>query len=134
MLKMDRIALAIKLIRKALPNVYAIYLFGSFASNTQRPESDLDLAILSTEKIDKVELWELSQKIASQIQIDVDLIDLFEASTVFRFQIFNEGKRIFCSDEKRTDFFINSNDALYLDLNAWRKEIIGDITKQKEGF
>ncbi|MBI5346703.1 MAG: nucleotidyltransferase domain-containing protein [Chlamydiae bacterium] len=125
---MDPLKIAIKLITQEF-KVYAIYLFGSFASNTQRQDSDLDLAILSDEKIDKIKLWELAQKIAVKIQRDVDLIDLKNASTVFQFQIFNEGKLIFCTDQIKLDFFINTTDALYLDLNEWRKEMIEDIKK-----
>ncbi|NGX62627.1 MAG: hypothetical protein KR126chlam6_00025 [Candidatus Anoxychlamydiales bacterium] len=128
---MDVIQKAKEIILKEIPEVTVISVFGSYATQTQSERSDLDLAILCEKKIDKEQLWELSQKIAKVVHIEVDLIDLLDASTVFAFQIINEGKIVFCSDDTKWAFFENKTDSMYLDLNETRKDIIEDIKKRK---
>ena len=128
---MDKINTAKDLILKEIPDIIAIYIFGSYASKTQSERSDLDIAIFHDKKIDKEYLWDLSQKIATEIQCEVDLIDLLEASTVFAFQIINEGEPLYSSDEKMRSIFENNIDSMYLDLNEMRKDIIENIKKRK---
>ncbi|NGX28739.1 MAG: hypothetical protein K940chlam1_00925 [Candidatus Anoxychlamydiales bacterium] len=131
---MDKINIAKELILKEIPDVMAIYIFGSYASQTQGEKSDIDLAILHDKKISKEYLWNLSQKIATKVQLEIDLIDLLEASTVFAFQIINEGKLLYSSDEKNRAIYENSIDSMYLDLNEMRKDIIENIKKRKEVY
>ena len=57
----------IEIICENIPEVIAIYVFGSFAQFYETKESDLDIAIFCEKKIDKVFLWKLAQKIASQV-------------------------------------------------------------------
>ncbi|NGX34364.1 MAG: hypothetical protein K1060chlam1_00717 [Candidatus Anoxychlamydiales bacterium] len=128
---MDSINIAKEIILKDLSNVIAIYVFGSYASGFETEKSDLDLAILLEEKIDKVKLWNLSQKIAAKTHLEIDLIDLREANTIFAFQIITESKIIHTSDNKKRIFFENKIDSMYLDLNEMRKGIIEDIKKRK---
>jgi predicted nucleotidyltransferase len=122
---------AIEIIKKNIKDVMGIYIFGSFATSFATKESDLDIAILGTEKFKEIFLWELAQKIASKINKDVDLVDLLNVSTVLRFQIINEGKLVYCRDKKKCNFFENKTDSLYLDLNIIRKDILEDIKKRK---
>lgn len=117
---------AIELIKAHCSDIYAIYLFGSFVNSLESPHSDLDLAILPKESVDPVALWELSEKIARHINRDVDLIDLTQASTVFRFQITSTAKRIYCTDKKYCDRMENNWDSAYLRFNIERREIIKD--------
>ena len=86
--------------------------------------SDLDLAIYCKKKISKQKLWDISQKIASLLNIEVDLVDINDSSTVLAYQIINEGKIIYCRDNKEKDFFENKISSMYLRLNDTRKEIL----------
>ncbi|MBN4077488.1 nucleotidyltransferase domain-containing protein [Sulfobacillus acidophilus] len=126
---MDILETAKNTILEALPNIDAIYLFGSYASSTSNSKSDLDLAILPKKKLDKVKLWNLAQEIAIKIDKDVDLIDLFEASTVFKFQIVHEGRIIYSTSDKVCNFFDNYVHSSYLKFNEERKEILDKIKK-----
>jgi len=128
---MDIVKAAKEIILKEIPKVIVIYMFGSYATKTVSEKSDLDLAILCDMKIDKKKLWDISQKVASFINIDVDLIDLLDASIVFAFQIINERKIIYCQDDKKKVLFENKIDSMYLRLNDTRKGIIENIKKRK---
>ena len=128
---MNVVEKAKKILLEELPGVLAIYVFGSYSSKVQNENSDLDLAVLCDEKLDKEKLWNISQKIASFINIDVDLIDLLNASTVFAFQIITKSKIIYCLDEKKKKSFENKIYSMYLRLNDTRKGIIENIKKRK---
>ncbi|NGX32629.1 MAG: hypothetical protein K1060chlam4_00679 [Candidatus Anoxychlamydiales bacterium] len=128
---MDVVRAAKEIILKEIPKVIVIYVFGSYATKTENEKSDLDLAILCNQEIDKKNLWDISQKIASVANTEIDLIDLLDASTVFAFQIINESKIIYCLDEKKKTFFENKIDSMYLRLNDTRKDIIENIKKRK---
>jgi len=77
-----------------------IYLFGSYAKGNARPDSDLDLAFLSSKEIDDYQRFLTAQKLASKLNIEVDLIDLKKASTVFKSQII-QGKLLYAEDKKQ---------------------------------
>ncbi|MCK4608528.1 MAG: nucleotidyltransferase domain-containing protein [Gammaproteobacteria bacterium] len=95
--------------------------------NLKLTQSDIDIAIFRAGKTDKVVLWKLAQKIAVAISKDVDLIDLNAASTILRFQIINEGRRVYCNDNFKADFFENMIDSDYLDFSQRRAGLIKDI-------
>ncbi len=120
----------VKKIRETFPDVIAIYSFGSYGTEFETPQSDVDLAILTRDKIEKVMLWELAQEIAMRIDKDVDLIDLTQASTVLSFQVLNEGKRIYCKDKHRCDTFENVVDSEYLNFRQLRADLIKDIKQR----
>jgi uncharacterized protein len=124
---MDILKQAIEQILATYPEAIAIYCFGSFGTKYETKASDLDLAILNSQKIDKLKLWELAQNIAREISKDVDLIDLAQASTILRRQVINEGHRIYCSKSIKCDLFENSIDREYFDLQERRTGILKDI-------
>ena len=127
--KNPNILIAEKQIIQSIPSLSAIYLFGSYGSNYQRKDSDIDLAILTKEEIEILSLWEIAQNISLEIKIDVDLIDLRKASTVFCFQILTEGKRIYAPNPSYSDKFETVALSMYLNLNEERKEILEDQKK-----
>ena len=51
-------------ILKALPEVWAIYRFGSAGTPFEHTGSDIDLAILSPSPMASVACWELAQDLA----------------------------------------------------------------------
>ena len=77
-----------------IPNLIALYVFGSQVLGSLRPESDLDLAVLAPGYIDPTLLWSLSNEIASLVNGDVDLLDLRAASTVMQYQVISNGKTV----------------------------------------
>jgi predicted nucleotidyltransferase len=130
----EKVKIAIDVLNEEIKNIYCIYLFGSFSTKYQRGDSDLDLAILSEDDLSIEKTWEIAQKVASKIKIDVDLVDLKKASTVFQNQIINEGKKIYIKDQTKVDFFENYVDSMYLDLNERRRDLIEDIKERRKVF
>jgi len=116
------------------PGIYGIWLFGSTVSGLACAGSDIDLAILPAGKIDKVRIWQCSQRIASAIGKDVDQVDLLDASTVMRAQIIESGKRIYCADQFVCDKFETEVLTDYLRFAESRKELIEDIRSRGKVF
>jgi predicted nucleotidyltransferase len=108
-----------------------IYLFGSYAKRKERPDSDLDLAFLSSKEIDDYQRFLTAQKLASKLNIEVDLIDLKKASTVFKAQII-QGKLFYAEDKKQKQEFEMLTLKKYPRLNEERKEIIDKIERGAE--
>lgn len=106
------------------PKVIAIYLFGTWGTEKERPDSDIDLAILDHHLLPKAKCWDLSQELAIMAKKDVDLLDLLSVSTVMRMQVISKGKKIYCSDEYQCASFEMWTYSAYARLNEERKEIL----------
>jgi uncharacterized protein len=81
-----------------LPNLMAIYAFGSRIENTAHAESDLDLAVLVAGYADVQKLFSLAGELADIAVCPVDLLDLRAASTVMQHQILTKGERWWALD------------------------------------
>lgn len=108
-----------------------IYLFGSYAHGNNRDGSDLDLAFLTSKEVDDYQRFLTAQKLASKLNIEVDLIDLSKASTVFKAQII-QGKLIYAKNKRQKQEFELLTLKKYARLNEERKEIIDKIERGAE--
>jgi len=115
---------------RVLPDCQAIYRFGSWGTTAERPESDIDLAVLPVNPLDPAWCWELAQSLASLAKQDVDLVDLTQASTVLRMQVVAQGERIYCSDEAEAEMFEDRVFSSYARLNEERREILSDVRRR----
>jgi len=95
----------INLTKEALPDVFAIYLFGSTGTQFENKNSDVDIAILPKQKLTPQQRWELQQKLAISLNKDVDLIDLLQATTILQFKIISTERLLFCRDKNQCDTF-----------------------------
>lgn len=69
-----------------------VYLFGSWARGTQRPTSDIDVAIESVEPLPRALLASLREALEeSTIPNRVDVVDLAETDDAFRDRVRREG-------------------------------------------
>lgn len=114
----------------ALPSCQAIYRFGSWGTDAQRPDSDIDLALLPAQPLDPVLRWELAQTLAAVAGRDVDLVDLLGASTVLRMQVIAYGELLYCADEFQVAQFENLVFSSYARLNEERREILTDVRQR----
>ena len=117
-------------IHSEIPDVLAVYLFGSAATGELRPDSDIDLAVLCTTPLPATRLWSLAQSLAVSARRDVDLIDLRSASTVMRAQVVSTGKRLFCANETVCSEFEDRVYSDYARLNEERRHILDDIRER----
>ena len=69
-----------------------VYLFGSWASGTQRSTSDIDVAVESVEPLPRALLASLREALEeSTIPNRVDVVDLAETDAAFRDRVRREG-------------------------------------------
>lgn len=125
---MNRKALLDTLCRR-VPNLLAIYAFGSWVQGTAGPQSDLDLAVLVAGYAQPLALWELSGDLADLAGCPVDLLDLRAASTVMQHQIITTGQRWWARDTQAALYeaaILSEKTA----LDTARAGLLGDIQKR----
>lgn len=120
----------VELIAAQAGPVIALYLFGSVAADAQRPDSDIDLAMLVEKPLTELQRWSLAQDLAVELGKNVDLIDLRSASTVLRSQILHASHKLYVADAaavaKFEDFIVGD----YARLNEERAGILADIAER----
>ena len=118
---------AIELMLAALPDTEAIYRFGSRAVGAMHATSDVDLAILTNSPLDAKVRYDLQERVADRLHVQVDLLDLRVASTVMRVQVLEHGELLFERDGHRREIFEALALSAYARLNEERRAIIDDI-------
>jgi uncharacterized protein len=117
----------IEFARQAIPDLIALYRFGSQAKGNGRPDSDVDLAVLARHPIPALRRFELAQELAAQLHRDVDLVDLRTASTVMRMQVISTGECLFTVSDRLQGEFEDLVYSTYARLNEERREILNDV-------
>lgn len=74
-----------------LPDVWAIYLYGSAARADAWPGSDLDVAVLLPPDHAVEQPWQIAGQLAGELGREVDLVDLRQAGNVLCMQVLAEG-------------------------------------------
>jgi predicted nucleotidyltransferase len=113
-----------------IPDLQAVYVYGSFLMEHFGDGSDLDLAFRAENELDNVERWIIQQALAEMIRRDTDLLDLNRASIVMQFEVITTGKRLFCLDEEAIARYETLVYSRYLDFNQVRKPIIESIQQR----
>lgn len=101
-----------------------IYLYGSFAKAEGRIDSDIDIAIYTEVETDAYKLFLLANQLAMSLKRDVDLVDLKQASTVFRAQIVSSGDALFYRDKAFKENYEVRSLKEYAKLNEERSAIL----------
>lgn len=108
--------------------VQAIYLFGSYGTENEWPDSDVDIAILfppeEAKRLAPFRLVDTQLALSSALGRKVDLINLRQVDTVFRKEVVMAGRRIYTGDAYAADEFEMLTISFYLKLNEERAEII----------
>ena len=80
---------------KSERSVIAIYLFGSHARGTDKPQSDVDICVITRgDEHDAAEIGSAYSK-------DIDLALLKDLPLPMKFRVFREGRELFVSDSKQ---------------------------------
>ena len=112
-----------------LPDLLAVYGFGSRVQGTARLDSDLDMAVLVAGRADPVLLWQWAGELADVAGCTVDLLDLRAASTVMQYQIITTGVRWWALDAQAALFesaILSQKTA----LDTARAGLLSDIQKR----
>lgn len=124
------LAPAIELLRKDIPGLAGVYLFGSQARGAARPSSDVDLAIFAHREIEPGRLAGAREAIARLLLREVDLVDLAVADAVLQMQVLEDGVLVAADDAAAVGNFELRVLHDYSDLKIRRADIEADIVKR----
>lgn len=119
----------VQILQGKIPELLAIYAFGSRIQGTANEQSDLDLAVLVAGYAAPLGLWSLASELEDITGCPVDLLDLRAASTVMQYQIITTGERWWSKDVQASLFetvILSEKTA----LDCARAGLLSDIQKQ----
>lgn len=123
----------VQTILKRYPETQAVYLFGSYGTGHEWPESDVDIAVLlppeKAKNTGSLSIIDLQFELETLLKKQVDLINLRLVSTVFQKEIIAADRRIFCADNNAAIMFEMLVVSGYQKLNEERAGIIEDALK-----
>jgi len=119
----------IQTLQGSLPNLLAIYAFGSRIQGTAQIDSDLDLAVLVAGYAEPLVLWKLAGDLADVAGCPVDLLDLRAASTVMQYQVITTGQRWWALDAQAALFEVAILSEK-TELDTARAGLLSDIQKR----
>ena len=113
----------------SVPDLMAVYVFGSQATGEANADSDLDLAVLAAGTVEPLLLWQIAGELADIVAVPVDLLDLRAASTVMQYQVITIGRRLWNKDSQAGIFesYILSERTA---LDTARAALLADIQKK----
>ena len=119
----------VQILQDKIPELLAIYAFGSRIQGTANAQSDLDMAVLVAGYAEPLNLWSLASDLEDITDCPVDLLDLRAASTVMQYQIITTGERWWNKDIQASLFettILSEKTA----LDSARAGLLSDIQKQ----
>lgn len=126
------------LVRATYPNVQAVYLFGTYGTADERPDSDVDIALLlphdEAKAAGSLLMSDLRFVLEARLGRNVDLINLRTVSTVLQKEIVATARRIDCADWNATAEFEMLVLSMYQKLNEERREILEDFFRTKRAY
>lgn len=82
-----------------IENIISVWIIGSYGTDNQREDSDLDLAILFEKEAAIYDEMKLSAAISSIIVFeDVDIVNLKKAPITLQFKTISEGRQLYERD------------------------------------
>lgn len=134
---MNRQEIIIKIVLAHYPGANGIYLFGSHADNTARPDSDMDIALLLPPEQAKKEknliLSSCRFDLEEHLHQKVDLLNARQVSTVFQKEIIS-GELIYCANQYAVDEFEMLTLSYYQKLNQERAGILENFRKTGRAY
>jgi len=105
-------------------DISAVYIFGSFNTERFSQNSDLDLAVIYSERLDKFKRFDLKLELMAAleklIKLEVDIVDFENVDLKFKHQIL-DGKLIYCSDQSRRVELEKRAILNYIDMHKFYK-------------
>ena len=112
------------------PHVQGIYLFGSYLTENEWPDSDVDLALLFHPReaagVRHLAMSECRLALSRALGKEVDLLNARMVSTVVRKEIVMNGRVIYSADRYAVDEFEMLTISSYQKLKEERADIIAE--------
>lgn len=100
----------------------ALWLFGSEATDSAGPFSDIDLAGLFRSRPSALDLLDERAALGALLGRDVDLVDLERVSPIVAMQVFRYGRLLVDANPRRRHEAVSSAASRYEDLRIVRRE------------
>jgi predicted nucleotidyltransferase len=120
------------------PDVQTVYLFGSSGTGLERPDSDIDLALLlpyrtavANRSLAMTSAWSELMALSGR---EVDLINLRLVNTVFQNEVLNTARVIHGADDEARRIFEMEALSAYQKLNDERREILEDFFRTRRAY
>jgi predicted nucleotidyltransferase len=130
---MNEYKLITKTILEHYPDTQAIYVYGTYGTADEWPDSDIDIAVLLPPKQAKeaqyLAVGDLRFELEATLDKKVDLVNLRQVPTVLQKEVIAADRRIYCSDGYAADEFEMLTLSYYQKLNQERAEIIADALR-----
>ena len=127
---MSQYEVIVRTILEHYPAVQAVYLFGTYGTEDEWPDSDVDIAVLlppeEAKRVGHMALSDARMALARLLGKDVDLVNLRQVSTVFQKEIVMADRRIYCASGYAADEFEMVVLSLYQKLNEERAEVLAE--------
>jgi uncharacterized protein len=121
----------IRVVLEHYPDTQAIYLFGSYGTEQEWPESDVDIAVLlppgGAKKAGLLLMSDLRFALESLLGKEVDLINLRRVPTVLQKEVVIADCRIYEGDKFAAEEFEMLTLSYYQKLNEERAEIVKGV-------
>lgn len=88
-------------IQRALPDVMAVYVFGSTARGDERRDSDVDIAVLLPPGQRLSGKLALAARLHNTTGREVDIVDLRQANNFLRMEVLRQGRQVLNADPER---------------------------------
>lgn len=103
-------------------DISLIYIFGSFARETNRKNSDIDIAVLLNGKIDGYTKLNIIGRLVDIFKReDIDLVILNNVNEVLKFQVIKHGKPIYMESQYTKVMFESRTMSEYMDKEHFRR-------------
>jgi len=120
------------------PDVQAIYLFGTYGTEDQWPDSDMDIALLPdvqpAEHADFFMFSDLHSDLEDLVERKTDILNLRKVSTVFQKEVIMANRRIYCADLYAAEEFEMLTLSFYQKLNEERKAILESFEETGKAY
>ena len=127
---MNETDVIVRTVLEHYPTAQAIYLFGTYGTADEWPDSDVDIAVLFAPQQARaaglLALSDLRFELEASEKREVDLINLRRVPTVLQKEVIAADRRIYQADEYAADEFEMLTLSYYQKLNEERAEIIED--------
>ena len=117
----------VEALRRQVPGLLAVWVFGTWGTVHERPDSDLDVAVLAEHPLTAEDIRAALAALSDATDRDIDLVDLTRADAVLRAQVVAYGRRLFCAEPGRCTAFEDFVYSDYARLNEERRAILQDV-------
>lgn len=108
----------------------ALWLYGSEAQGTAKPDSDVDLAALFRQRAEPLDVFDARTDLEEILHREVDLVDLDQTSPILGMQVLQHGQLLVDRDPGRRHAAYGRILSLYEDVKIIRREVERELFRR----